>query len=111
MVGNPKSGGVFALAGLKMNNDGTFQDITITAFTSSYAMGSVVKGASNTVGYLTGAIEVGKKVLDSCVKLYSEPTKCSYQKLGYVDDITALKTSSNYYQFLTAIQSTGQTYK
>lgn len=111
MVGNPKNGGVLALVGLKMNNDGTFQDITITSFTSSYAMGSVVKGASNTVGYLTGAIEVGKKVLDSCVKLYSQPSKCSYQRLGYVDDITALKTSSNYYQFLTAIKSTGQTYK
>ena len=111
MVGNPKTGGVLALAGLKLKDDGEFQDITITAFTSSYAMGSVVKGASNTVGYLTGAIEVGKKVLDSCVKLYSQPSKCSYQKLGYVDDITALKTSSNYYQFLTAIKSTGQTYK
>ncbi len=110
MVGNPKNGGVLALAGLKMANDGTFQDITITSFTSSYAMGSVVKGASNTVGYLTGAIEVGQKVLDSCVKLYSEPSKCSYQRLGYVDDITALKTSSNYYQFLTAIKSTGQMY-
>ena len=110
MVGNPKNGGILALAGLKMANDGTFQDITITSFTSSYAMGSVVKGASNTVGYLTGAIEVGQKVLDSCVKLYSEPSKCSYQRLGYVDDITALKTSSNYYQFLTAIKSTGQMY-
>ena len=37
-------------------------------------MGSVVKGASNTVGYLSGAIEVGKKIKDSCVKLYSEPS-------------------------------------
>ena len=92
-------------------NENEFNDISITAFTSSYAMGSVVKGASNTVGYLTNAIEVGKKIKDSCVKLYSQPSKCSYQSLGYVDDITALKTSSNYYQFITAIKSTGQTYK
>mgnify|MGYP001625212912 CR=1 FL=1 len=111
MVGDPKSGGVIALAGLKLNNENEFNDISITAFTSSYAMGSVVKGASNTVGYLTNAIEVGKKIKDSCVKLYSQPSKCSYQSLGYVDDITALKTSSNYYQFITAIKSTGQTYK
>ena len=33
-----------------------------------------------------------------------------YTSLGYVDDITALRTSSNYFQFLTAIQSTGQSY-
>ena len=110
MVGDPKTGGVLALSGLKMTDEKTFQDITITAFTSSYAMGSVVKGASNTLGYLTGAIEVGKKIKDSCVKLYSEPAKCSYTSLGYVDDITALKTSSNYYQFITAIRSTGQKY-
>lgn len=111
MVGDPKSGGVLAISGMRLNDQGDFSDITITAFTSSYAMGSVVKGASNTVGYMTGAIEVGKKILDSCVKLYSQPSKCSYKRLGYVDDITALKTSSNYYQFLTAIKSTGQSYK
>lgn len=110
MIGNPVTGGIIALAGLKKTDAG-FTDITITAFTSSYAMGSVVKGASNTVGYLSGAIKVGQKVKDSCVKLYSEPSKCSYKRLGYVDDITALKTSSNYYQFLTAISSTGQSYR
>lgn len=110
MIGNPVTGGIIALTGLKKTDAG-FTDITITAFTSSYAMGSVVKGASNTVGYLSGAIKVGQKVKDSCVKLYAEPSKCSYKRLGYVDDITALKTSSNYYQFLTAISSTGQSYR
>ena len=110
MIGNPVTGGIIALAGLKKTDAG-FTDMTITAFTSSYAMGSVVKGASNTVGYLSGAIKVGQKVKDSCVKLYAEPSKCSYKRLGYVDDITALKTSSNYYQFLTAISSTGQSYR
>ena len=110
MVGDPNTGGILALTGLRKKENNEFQDITITAFTSSYAMGSVVKGASNTVGYLTNAITVGKKIQDSCVKLYSQPAKCSYKRLGYVDDITALKTSSNYYQFITAIQSTGQKY-
>lgn len=110
-IGNPKTGGIVALAGIRQLDNGDYSDITITAFSSSFAMGSVVKAASNTVGYKTNAISVGKKVKDSCVKLYSQPSKCSYKSLGYVDDITALKTSSNYYQFLTAIQSTGQTYK
>ncbi len=111
MVGNPSTGGIIAIAGLRRLDNGDYQDITITSFTSSFAMGSVVKGASNTVGYLTGAIEVGKKIKDSCVKLYSQSQKCSYTSLGYVDDISALKTSSNYYQFVTAIASTGQKYK
>jgi len=109
MIGDPKTGGILAISGLKNNQD-QFEDITITAFSSSFAMGSVVKGASNTVGYMSGGIQVGKRIYDSCVKLWSEPQKCSYMKLGYVDDITALRTSSNYFQFLTAIQSTGQSY-
>ena len=111
MVGNPTTGGIVAIAGLRRLENGDYQDITITSFTSSFAMGSVVKGASNTVGYLEGAIEVGKKVKDSCVKLYSQNQKCSYMRLGYVDDISALKTSSNYYQFLTAIAVAGQKYQ
>jgi len=111
MIGEPTTGGLLALSGLRLLDNGEFMDITITAFTSSFAMGSVVKGASSTVGYLSGGITVGKKINDSCVKLWSEPSKCSYKKLGYVDDITALKTSSNYFQFITAIQSTGQNYK
>lgn len=111
MIGDPKTGGILALAGIRRLDNKEFSDITITAFTSSFAMGSVVKGASNTVGYKTGAITIGKKIKDSCVKLYSQPSKCSYKSLGYVDDITALKTSSNYFQFITAIQSTGQKYK
>ena len=110
-LGNPLDGSIIAMSGIRRNSSDTFQDITITSLTSSFAMGSVVKGASNTVGYQTGAIKVGKKVRDSCVKLWSEPSKCSYKRLGLVDDITSLKTSSNYYQFLTAIKSTGQTYK
>ena len=111
MVGNPTTGGIVALSGLRLLDNSEFQDITITSFTSSFAMGSVVKGASNTVGYLSGGIEVGKSMYDSCVKLWSEPSKCSYTNLGYINDITALRTSSNYFQFITAIQSTGQKYQ
>ena len=39
------------------------------------------------------------KMNDSCVKLYSQKEKCSWKNLGYLDSITALKQSSNYYQF------------
>lgn len=110
-IGDPNTGGVLAMSGVRISDKGEYSDITLNAFTSSYAMGSVVKGASSTVGYLSNAITVGKKVKDSCVKLQNEPSKCSYKKLGYVDDVSALKTSSNYFQFITAIRSTGKTYK
>ena len=48
---------------------------------------------------------------DSCVKLYLVPEKCSFKRLGRINDITALKWSSNYYQFITAIKASGKTYR
>lgn len=110
IIGEPLTGNILAISGLRYSDDKNFYDITPTMLTSSFAMGSVVKGASSTVGYQTNAITIGQKILDSCVKLHSQPSKCSYKRLGYVDDITALKTSSNYFQFITAIKSTGNTY-
>ena len=110
-IGDPNTGGIKAMSGIRLSDSSNFQDITIKAFSSSYAMGSVVKPASHTVGYLNNVIKVDEKVRDSCVKLWSQPTKCSYKYLGYIDDISALKTSSNYYQFLTAIKTTGQLYQ
>lgn len=88
-----------------------FSDTSLNIFNSSFTPGSIVKAASMTVGYQNNLIKVGEKIKDSCVKLYLNPEKCSYKNLGYIDDITALKTSSNYYQFLLAIKSTGNTYK
>lgn len=110
LVSNPNTGEIIASTGLmKVKDD--FHDITTNILTSSFTIGSVIKGASHTVGYQNNLIDIGTKINDSCIKLYQVPTKCSYKRLGYIDDITALKTSSNYYQFLTAIKLTGNKYK
>ena len=113
LVLNSKDGSIKAMAGESILNnlENQFSDTSFNIFNSSFTPGSVIKGASMTVGYQNGLIDVGKKINDSCVKLYLNPQKCSYKYLGYIDDITALKTSSNYYQFLLAIKSTGNTYK
>lgn len=110
IISNPKTGGIIAISGLKLNND-IFSDVTSNIMLTSYTVGSVIKGASNTVGYLNNVIEKGKKIKDGCVKIHYVPQKCSFKDLGYLDDITALKQSSNYYQFMTAIKLTGNTYK
>ncbi len=110
IVSNPNTGEIIASTGLMKIKD-SFFDVTTNILTSSFTVGSVVKGASHTVGYQNNLIDVGKKINDACVKLYLVPEKCSYKRLGLIDDITALKTSSNYYQFMTAIKLTGSTYK
>lgn len=109
IVSNPNTGEIIASTGIsKINNE--YHNVSTNIITSSFTVGSVIKGASHTVGYQNNLIEYDKKILDSCVKLYQVPQKCSYKKLGYIDDITALKTSSNYYQFMTAIKLTGNSY-
>ena len=110
LVSNPNTGEIISIAGLLYEND-NFKDISINAITSSYTVGSIVKGASHTVGYINNLIDIDKKINDSCVKLYSVPEKCSFKRLGLLNDIDALKMSSNYYQFITAIKSTGNIYK
>ena len=110
IVSNPNTGEIIASTGIMKIKD-NYHDVSANLLTSSFTVGSVIKGASHTVGYQNNLIKEGKKINDSCVKLYLVPEKCSYKKLGLIDDITALKTSSNYYQFITAIKLTGNTYK
>lgn len=113
LVGDPNTGAILAISGFILNDNGkdiTLKEATTNNILSSFTSGSIVKGASHTVGYLNGVIELDKKIKDSCVKLYLVPEKCSYKELGYLDDISALKWSSNYYQFLTAIKLAGKRY-
>ncbi len=109
IVSNPNTGEIIASTGLTKVKD-SFHDVTTNILTSSFTVGSIIKGASHTVGYQNNLIDIGTKINDSCVKLYQVPMKCSFKRLGYIDDITALKTSSNYYQFMTAIKLTGNKY-
>ena len=110
IVSDPYTGEIIASTGLNKIKD-DYYDVTTNILTSSFTVGSVIKAASHTVGYQNDLIDIGKKINDSCVKLYQVPMKCSFKRLGLIDDITALKTSSNYYQFMTAIKLTGNTYK
>ncbi|MGN0966880.1 MAG: penicillin-binding transpeptidase domain-containing protein [Candidatus Coprovivens sp.] len=110
IVSNPNDGSIIASTGISIINNEIHYNPT-NVFTTSYTVGSVIKGASHTVGYQNNLIEYDKKILDSCVKLYQVPMKCSHKKLGYINDIEALKTSSNYFQFITAIKLTGNKYK
>ena len=111
IISKPKTGEILAIAGQRYLKENEFHDIVINNISSSFTMGSVVKGATISVGYQNNLIEVGKKIYDSCVKLKNQTEKCSWKELGYLDSVTALEQSSNYYQFLIAIALTGQTYK
>ena len=93
------------------DSDGNIIDNANSMLVSPVTPGSVVKGASSLVGYNTGAIKIGEKMYDECVKIAGAPKKCSsVLNLGVIDDIVALAKSSNVYQFKTAIRVNGQEY-
>ena len=107
IITDPKTGEILAMAGKQIafvNGEAVFYDYTPGVFTAPITVGSAIKGASHIVGYNTGALHIGEVRNDSCIKLKSAPAKCSWTYLGYIDDLKALKLSSNTYQFNTAFK-------
>ena len=107
IITEPNTGEVLAMAGKQIiytNNNYKIYDYTPGIVTSPVVAGSVIKGASHIVGYNTGALTFNEYREDSCIKIASTPEKCSWMYLGTLNDISALKYSSNTYQFRTAIK-------
>lgn len=111
LVSNPLTGEMLAIAGIRLNQDNTFSDISLNTINKSYTMGSSVKGATIAVGYKYNLINPGAYITDSCVKLEFIPKKCSFKSLGKINDLDALANSSNYYQYMIAINLTGNKYR
>ncbi len=109
VIEEPKTGDVMAIAG-KQLIDNEINDYSVGAIVSSVTPGSVVKGASILVGYNNGVIDIGTTLYDSCIKFLNMPAKCSWKTLGYVNDLDALKWSSNVYQFKIAMMVGGFDY-
>ena len=114
IVIEPNTGEILAMASKQIvNKNGEYKvyDSTPTILTNPVTPGSIVKGASMTVGYKTGAIDIGTTLLDECIKIRNTPAKCSWTKgLGYLNDIKALAYSSNVYQYKVAMRVAGANY-
>ena len=109
IISDPNTGEILAMAG-KQVIDGKIYDYTPGIVTTPVTAGSIVKGASHAVGYKTGALKIGDVRYDECIKIADTPLKCSWTNLGNLNDIQALKYSSNVYQFYTAFNVGGGNY-
>jgi penicillin-binding protein A len=110
---NPKTGEVLSMSGKKLTfKNGKYEvdDYALGTFTSAYEMGSAVKGATILTGYQTGVIEPNTYLVDEPIQLASTPIKKSWRTMGRINDLEALKRSSNVYMFKTAIRSLGSEY-
>ncbi|MBW7641895.1 peptidoglycan D,D-transpeptidase FtsI family protein [Geobacillus thermoleovorans] len=107
---NPKTGEVLAMAG-KLLQDGKFVDFAIGNITSAYAMGSAVKGATVLTGFQTGVLHPNTYIKDEPLYIKGTPVKKSWKTMGTINELTALKQSSNVYMFKTAIAIGGGVYR
>jgi penicillin-binding protein A len=105
---DPHTGDVLAMAGKRIvknhqSGQASMEDDALGTFTTTYNVGSTVKGATILTGYKTGAITPNTYFDDKGLKIKGTPLKKSYAYLGTLNEITALKKSSNVYMFHTAI--------
>lgn len=106
---DPHTGEVLTMAGKRLVQDKEtgkmgMEDDALGTFTTTYNVGSTVKGATVLTGLKTGAIKTGTVFDDAGIKIKGTPLKKSYAYLGKVNEIDALKKSSNVYMFHTAIR-------
>jgi len=114
VIQDPNTGEVLAMAGKRLvKKDGKYvvEDYTPGVINSIVTPGSSVKAASHMVGYVTGNLKIGEVRNDACIKLAATPQKCSYRSYGNINDLQALKYSSNTYQFHTAMKVGKGTYR
>jgi penicillin-binding protein A len=106
---DPKSGEVLTMAGkriVKNEKSGELEmwDDALGTFTMTYNVGSAIKGATILTGFKTGAISPEQRFNDAPIQIAQSPVKGSWTYLGTVNDVEALKLSSNVYMFHTAIR-------
>ncbi|MFT4400074.1 penicillin-binding protein 2A [Bacillus sp. SW14] len=104
---DPRNGEVLTMAGkqIKLENGAyKFDDYALGNMTSSYAMGSAVKGATVLTGLQTGAINLNTVFQDEPLYIGQDKNgKKSWKNLGSVNIQRALEQSSNVFMFKTAI--------
>ncbi|MDE3839609.1 penicillin-binding protein [Bacillus methanolicus] len=106
---DPNTGEILTMAGKRIVKDEKtgkreLQDDALGNITTSYNVGSAVKGATVLTGYKTGAIQPGEYLLDTPMKIKGTPVKKSWQTMGLINDLYALRRSSNVYMFRIAVE-------
>ncbi|WP_257132365.1 peptidoglycan D,D-transpeptidase FtsI family protein [Bacillus wiedmannii] len=110
---NPKNGQVLSMAGKRLvEKDGKteVEDYALGTMTSSYELGSTVKGATVLTGFETKAIKPSTYFYDAPMKFKGTKEKKSWKEFGNIDDLRALQVSSNVYMFHTALKIAGVDY-
>jgi cell division protein FtsI/penicillin-binding protein 2 len=107
---DPNNGDVLTMAGKKIDyKTGEVNDFPYGAFTTQYQIGSTIKGATVLAGYQFG-LPYNQYFHDRTLHLGKTLTKSSWKTMGTINELTALKQSSNVYMFEIAMKIAGVSY-
>ncbi|MEQ6387901.1 penicillin-binding protein 2 [Bacillaceae bacterium S4-13-58] len=105
----PKTGDILAISGQHWDEeDKEFYDTSYNNILSAYRPGSAIKGATVLSGLDSGVIRENEVIKDRPIKLKDTAPKGSWQNLGNVNPIAALKESSNVFMFFIAMRLGGE---
>ncbi|MDR4889565.1 penicillin-binding protein 2 [Fredinandcohnia sp. QZ13] len=111
VVIRPKTGELLAVSGQHYDREkNETVNVAYKVLYDQHIPGSAVKGATVLSGLESGVIKPGEKLYDAPMKIKGTPEKSSYtdNALGWLDDINALKESSNIYMFYIALRMGGE---
>lgn len=114
VVQDPNNGDILAMVGKQLDEAGNIVDYHYGALTSTYTVGSSVKGATVATGYQNDAIQPGEMLIDEPLNFAGSSQNVSsfFNRSGQVsiDDQEALMVSSNVYMMKTALRIAGLEY-
>jgi len=110
VVVDPNNGEILSLNGKILGDDGTFTDHSLGTMHNSFTVGSVVKGATLLTGYQHGVTSYGEMVNDKPMIFSDDSIKASWAPLGMINDIHAIRASSNVFFMQQAIKMGGDVY-
>ncbi|KSU86602.1 penicillin-binding protein [Priestia veravalensis] len=105
---DPNTGEILTMAGKRYTTDSKtgaakIEDFALGNLSTSYTMGSVVKGATVLAGLDSGAITTNTVFVDEPIKFAGTKEKKSFKNMGPINYSTALKQSSNVFMFKTVM--------
>lgn len=112
-VQDPNNGDILAMVGKQINDNGEIIEFDYANFTTTYAVGSSIKAAVITAGYVHDLYSPGHVMTDKRMVFQDGTSVTSFFNRNSVYDVTdrqALMVSSNIYMFQTALLLAGEKY-
>ncbi len=106
---NPQTGEIYCMVGSAMYEDEVVANPNGT-YLNSYLMGSAIKPAMLYMGQNEGVVYPGQIILDAPMFVKGTAKFASYKNYGLINDVEAIKDSSNVYMAMIAIALGGAEY-